>query len=49
MFLFEAVSSNLIFGFTLDTASIFIFGLLLIFLTVALRWIFKHEKHKTDN
>ena len=49
MYLFEVVSFSFIFGFTPDTADIFIFGLLLVFLAVGLRWIFKHEKQKTDN
>ena len=49
MYLFESASFSFIFGFTPDTADIFIFGLLLVFLTVGLRWIFDYEKRKTDN
>ncbi len=49
MFLFEVADSNLIFGFMSETTDIFVFGLLLILLAVGLRWVFKHEKQKTEN
>ena len=49
MFLFVVTIFSFIFGLTPDKADIFIFGLLLILLTVGLRWIFNHEKRKTDN
>lgn len=48
MLLFEVADSNLIFGLP-ETADVLIFGLILIFLTVALRWIFKYEKRKSSN
>lgn len=49
MFLFDANVFVFIFGYTPDTADIFIFGLLLVFLTIGLRWILNHNGRKTDN
>jgi membrane protein implicated in regulation of membrane protease activity len=48
MLLFEVADSNLIFGLP-ETADLLIFGLVLIFLTVALRRFFGREKRKSDS
>lgn len=48
MLLFEIADSNLIFGLT-EAADLLIFGLVLIFLTVALRRFLGSEKQKSDS